>query len=214
LLAAPRASLFFSVVAVAGLAIGAFAIGVLMLPHAGVLGDRQGEMTCLQIAFSNERAYSIIASFAPDAQAAMARLLVPGDMVFAWSYGLTLAGLVGLVVLRLDGRWRKWGAVAIWFPIAAALLDDVEDVFLYQTVQSVIANPDVLMSPMLPALAGTAAVLKYTALCVLTPAYSVGAVVRGLQIDRRFTAMIVYALLLMMIASLFARLAPQLPLCF
>lgn len=214
LLNVTRPRLFFSAVATAGLAVGAFAIGVLMLPHAGPLGTRQGEMTCLQLAFTNERAASIIGSFAPEAQEAMAKLLVPGDMVFAWSYGLILAGLVGLLTLRLDGHWRRWGAVAIWFPIAAALLDDIEDIFLFQTVRSVIANPDVLMSPILPALAGTAAVLKYIALCALTPAFSIGGVVRGLQIDRRIGALVVYALLLLMIASLFMRLAPQLPQCF
>lgn len=214
LLDRPRPALFFAALAVTGMAIGAFAIGVLMLPHAGPLGDRQGEMTCLQVAFTSERATAIVGSFEPAAQSAMAKLLVPGDMVFAWSYGLTLAGLLGLVVLRLDGRWRRWGAVALWFPIAASVFDDIEDVFLLQTVQSVINNPDVLMSPLLPALAGTAAVLKYTALCVLTPAFSVAAVVRGLQVDRRITALLVYVLLLMMVASLFVRLAPQLPLCF
>ena len=213
LLDMPRAWLFFSGLTVAGLAVGAFAISVLMLPHAAALGDRQGEMTCLQVAFTSERASAIVNSFEPDAQNAMAKLLVPGDLVFAWSYGLTLAGLVGLLALRLDGAWRRWGEIAIWFPIAASLLDDVEDVFLFQIVQSVIRNPDVLMSPILPAIASTAAVMKYIALCGLTPAYAIGGVVRGLQIDRRFAALIVYVLLLMMVASLFMRLAPQVPLC-
>ena len=213
LLDMPRAWLFFSGLTVAGLAVGAFAISVLMLPHAAVLGERQGEMTCLQVAFTSERASSLINSFEPAAQGAMSRLLVPGDMVFAWSYGLTLAGLVGLLALRLDGGWRRWGAVAFWFPIVAALLDDIEDVFLFQTVQSVINNPDVLMSPMFPAIAGVAAVMKYIALCGLTPAFAIGGVVRGLQIDRRFAALVVYLLLLMMVASLFMRLAPQVPAC-
>ena len=207
-------ALFFSALSVAGVAVFAFAVGVLMLPHAGALGERQGEMTCLQVAFTSERAASIIGSFAPEGQQAMARLLVPGDMVFAWGYGLILAGLVGLLTLRLDGRWRRWGAVAIWFPIAAAIFDDIEDVFLFQSVQSVLMNPDVSMSPMLPALASVAAVLKYFALCVLTPVFSIGGIVRGLQIDRRIGAFVVYSLLLMMIASLFMRLAPQLPQCF
>lgn len=99
----PRATWIFSIASLAGLGIGGFAIGRLMLPHSGPLGERIGEMTCLQLAFTSERVTNIVLSFSDEAQQAMLRLLVPGDLTFAWSYGLILFGLLGLLVLRLNG---------------------------------------------------------------------------------------------------------------
>ena len=137
-----RASFFFAAMSLAGLGIGAFAIGRLMLPNSAPLGDRMGEMTCLQLAFTAERASSLIGSFPAEAQAAMRALLVPGDITFAWSYGFILAGLVALLARRLDGAWFRAGAVAMWFPIAASVLDVIEDVFLFKMVSFMIAGAE------------------------------------------------------------------------
>ena len=100
-------------------------------------------------------------------QRAIAAMLVPGDLLLAWGYGLTLAGLVGLMARRFDGAWRRAGAIAMWFPIAAAVLDCIEDAFLYGIVTQLIADPSSTVSSASPAFAGIAATLKYTFLCVL-----------------------------------------------
>jgi len=197
-----------------GVAIFAFAIGVLMLPHSAALGDRMGELTCLQLAFTAERASGIVLSFGPEARAAIAALLVPGDVTFAWSYGFLLAGLIGLLTRRLDGAWFRAGAIAVWFPLAASVLDCVEDVFLLSIVTRLIAAPEVVLSPILPALASTAATLKYVALCLLTPIFAVAGTVRSLRTDRSIGALVLYVLLIYSIISMIMRPAQHLPACF
>ena len=210
-----RASLFFAAMSLAGLGIGALAINRLMLPHSAPLGDPMGELTCLQLAFTSERAASLVGSFSPEAQAAILKLLIPGDVTFAWSYGLILAGLVALLARRLDGAWLRVGAVAMWFPLAASVLDCIEDVILFRMVSFLIAGDGAAAS--LPAawalLASTAASLKYIFLCVLTPAYSIGGIVQGLRSDRSVGALTIYALLLFVIISIVARPLQQIPAC-
>jgi len=208
-----NASLILSLACLSGLAVGAFAIGGLMLPNSAPLGERIGEMTCLQLAFTSARAMEIISSFPPEAQAAMARLLVPGDVTFAWSYGLILAGLVGLLARRLEGFWFRAGAVAMWLPLVASFLDCVEDVLLLQMVTRTIADPDTVFPAALPFLASTAATVKYLALCILTPAYAIGGIVEGLKTDRSLTALIIYLLLFLAIVNIVMRPLQQLPGC-
>ncbi len=214
LLRFPQGSWIFSAMALSGVCLFAFAVGVLMLPHSVALGDRMDEMTCLQLAFTAERASGIVLSFGPEARAAMAVLLVPGDVTFAWSYGFLLAGLVGLLTRRLDGVWFRAGAIAVWIPLAASALDCVEDVFLFTIVMRLIAAPDVVLSPILPALAGVASVFKYVALCVLTPIFAIAGTVRALGTDRSIGALVLYAILLLTVVNMVMRPAQQIPACF
>jgi hypothetical protein len=211
-----RAAPLFAATSLAGLGIGALAITRLMLPHSGPLGDRMGELTCLQMAFTSERASSLIASFSAEAQAAMLALLVPGDVTFAWSYGLILVGLLGLLARRLDGTWLRMGAVAMWFPLAASVLDCIEDMFLFRIVSFMIAENSAAatLPATLPLFASTAASLKYIFLCVLTPLYATGGIIQGLRSDRSVSALIIYALLLFAIISIVARPLQQIPACF
>jgi len=208
-----RATWLFAVAFLAGLGIGGFAIGRLMLPHSVPLGERMGEMTCLQLAFTSERTTNLILSFPGEAQAAMLKLLVPGDLTFAWSYGLILFGLVGLLVLRLKGVWYRIGVFAIWFPLVASMLDSIEDLFLFKIVSAVIDDPGIQLPGILPLAASTAATLKYIFLCLLTPVFAVGGVIQGLRVDRSVGAWIVYVLLIYAVGSIVLRPLQQIPAC-
>lgn len=198
----------------AGVGVFAFAVGVLMLPHSAALGDRLPELTCLQVAFTPARATAIVSSFTAEQQLAVSRLLVPGDVTFAWGYGLVLAGLVGLLARRLDGRWQTAGAIVMWLPLVASLLDVTEDLFLHAIVATLIEHPAATVEPALPALAGIAATVKYVALAILTPAYSIAGILRGLMVDRRAGALLVYFLLLLACISMVMRPLQQIPDCF
>ena len=213
LLNSSRATWFFAIALLAGLGIGGFAIGRLMLPHSTPLGERMGEMTCLQLVFTGERATSLILSFSTEAQAAILRLLIPGDLTFAWSYGLILFGLLGLLVLRLNGIWRRIGVYAMWFPLVASLLDSIEDLFLFKIVSLVIDDSATSLPGILPLAASTAATLKYVFLCVLTPVFAVGGVIQGLRSDRSIGALVVYALLIYAVGSIVLRPLQQIPAC-
>lgn len=197
-----------------GVGVFAFAVGVLMLPHSAVLGDRLPELTCLQVAFTPARATAIVSSFTAEQQLAVSRLLVPGDVTFAWGYGLVLAGLVGLLARRLEGRWQTAGAIVMWLPLVASLLDVTEDLFLHAIVATAIEHPAATVEPALPALAGIAATVKYVALAILTPAYSIAGILRGLMVDRRAGALLVYFLLLLACISMVMRPLQQIPDCF
>lgn len=204
----------FAAASVAGVAVFAFSIGRLMLPHSAPLGERIGEMTCLQLAFTSQRATELVLSFPPEARVAMSKLLIPGDITFAWSYGLILFGLVGLLALRLQGDWRRVGVYAMWFPLAASLLDSIEDLLLFGIVSSLIDDPAAGVSAVAPLAASTAATIKYVFLCVLTPIYAVGGVIQGLRTDRSLGAFVVYGLLMYAIVSIVVRPLQQVPGCF
>ena len=209
-----RATWLFIAASIAGVGVFAFSIGRLMLPHSGPLGERIGEMTCLQLAFTSERAINLIVSFSPEARIAISNLLVPGDLTFAWGYGLILFGLVGLLVLRLEGAWHRIGVYAMWFPLAASLLDSIEDLLLFGIVSSLIENPGAEISAILPLAASTAATIKYIFLCVLTPVYAIGGVTQGLRTDRSIGAFIIYGLLIYAVGSIVIRPLQQVPACF
>lgn len=213
LLNLPRATRVFVIASLTGLGIGGFAISQLMLPHSVPLGERMGEMTCLQLAFTGERATNLILSFSAEAQAAMLKLLVPGDLTFAWSYGLVLFGLLGLLVLRLNGAWRQVGVYAMWFPLVASVLDSIEDLFLYRIVSLVVEDPGISVPGNLPLAASTAATFKYIFLCVLTPVFAVGGVMQGLRTDRSIGAWVVYVLLIYVAGSIILRPLQQIPGC-
>lgn len=214
LIRSPRAAWILSAMSLAGVGVFAYAVGVLMLPYSPALGDRLPELTCLQVAFTTVRATSVIMSFTAEQQVAIANLLVPGDMVFAWSYGLLLAGLVGFLARRFDDVWLRVGAVVMWMPLAASIFDVIEDLFLYAIVAQLIENPSMIVVDELPLLAGVAATLKYLALVVVTPAYSLAGILHGLRVDRSAGALVVYFLLLVVCISMIMRPLQQIPACF
>ncbi len=125
-----------------------------------------------------------------------------------------LAGLVGLLARRLDGRWQTAGAIVMWLPLVASLLDVTEDLFLHAIVATLIEHPAATVEPALPTLAGIAATVKYVALAILTPAYSIAGILRGLMVDRRAGALLVYFLLLLACISMVMRPLQQIPDCF
>ena len=214
LIQARRGGLWLSLITVAGIVVFGLAVGVLMAPYQAGIGDRLPEMQCMQIAFTPARAASVIMSFSAAGQAAMAGLLMPGDLGLAWGYGLFLLGLVGLLTRCLDGKWRRYGTIAMWFPIAASVFDCIEDIFLYSMVTQLIAAPDSDLPVIVPLLASVSATLKYTALSLLTPAFTVAGVVQGIKTNRSGSALLIYALALL--GSLMFALPPlrSLPACF
>jgi len=210
----PRGGWILSCVALSGIGVFIFAVAILMGPYAEAVGDRRNELMCLQVAFTPARAAAVVQSFSPEAQQAIAALLVPGDVVFAFFYGLLLAGLVGLLARCLDGAWRRAGTIAMWFPLIASCFDVIEDLFLQVVVLQLINAPDATVSPMLTTFAGLAATAKYIALCGLTPAYSIGGIVRGIRTNRRISAWIVYVLVILVVVSICMPVVQQMPKCF
>jgi len=210
----PNSALYFGLLALAGFLIFGVAIGVLMAEPAKVVGDRLAELTCLQIAFTPERYTAVFQSFPPDMQRAVLKLLLPGDVVFAWGYGLLLAGLIGLLAMRLPGEWQRWGAMIFWAPLLAATLDCVEDVFLFAIGTQQLAEPGVAIAASLPLLAGIAATLKYFALSIVTPAYGLAGIVKGLTFDRSIIALLLYLFLGLLLISMVLQPLQRVPLCF
>lgn len=194
----------------AGVGIFGFATGVLMAPFASVLGDRLPELTCLQVAFTGARFADVFGSFTPEQQAAIAQLLIPGDVVFAWGYGLLLTGLLGLLTLRLPGGWQRAGRVLMWTPLVASALDCIEDLFLHAlAVAPAGSDPGLL-----PLLAGIAATLKYLNLSVLAPAYGIAGSIKGMTHDRRAGGLVIYLLVVVNALAFVARPLQQIPACF
>lgn len=196
--------------ALAGVGIFGYATGVLMGPFAPVLGHRLPELTCLQVAFTGARFAAVFGSFTTDQQAAIAHLLIPGDVVFAWGYGLLLTGLLGLLTLRLPAAWQPAGRVLRWAPLLASALDCLEDLALH-TLAVAPAGSD---PGLLPLLAGIAATLKYLNLSVLAPAYGIAGSIRGLAHDRRIGALVIYLLVVVNSLAFIARPLQQIPACF
>lgn len=215
LLRTPRAPLVFSLLALAGVVVFGLAVGVLMQPAVAIVGmERTSDLVCLQLAFTPERATEIVLSFPPEARPGIAQLLVPGDLALAWGYGLLLAGLTGLLAMRLTGAWFRVGAIALWVPLVASTLDCIENAFLYAIVVPLAANPDAIIVPMLPLMAGIVSSLKWVALAVITPAYGFAGIVKGLSSDRSVPAIVVYSLLFVVLLSMVVKPLQDIPACF
>jgi hypothetical protein len=210
-----RQAWIFAAMALAGFGIFGYATGVLMAPHAPVLGERMADLTCLQVAFTSERYAAVFGSFSPVQQAAIARLLMPGDMVFAWGYGFLLTGLLGLLTLRLPAGWQRAGRVLTWTPLVASVFDCLEDVALLMlATASAAAEPPGIGPGLLPLLAGIAATVKYVNLSVLAPAYGIAGSLKGLAHDRRSGALLIYLLVAANAVAFVARPLQQIPACF
>jgi hypothetical protein len=215
LLRMPRAPLIFSLMAVFGVLVFGLAVGVLMQPAVQVVGmDRTSELVCLQLAFTPERAAAVVLGFPEEARMAIAQLLVPGDLALAWGYGFLLAGLTGLLALRLTGRWFEVGAIAMWIPLLASTFDCIENAFLYAIVVPLAQNPDAVIPAFIPLLAGVVSSIKWVALCVLTPAYGFAGIAKGVTIDRSWPALIIYVLLFLTLLSMVLKPIQDIPACF
>ena len=215
LLKSRRATLIFSLLAVTGVVVFGLAVGVLMQPAVQIVGmERTAELVCLQLAFTPERAASVVLGFPEAARIAIAQLLVPGDLALAWGYGLLLAGLTGLLALRLPGGWRRAGAIALWIPLLASTLDCIENAFLHAIVMGLVNAPDTLPASALTLLAGGVSSLKWIALCVATPAYGFAGIFKGLGTDRSWSALLVYALLFVVLFAMVMKPLQDIPACF
>lgn len=214
LLSAPRAPLAFSLLALTGVLVFALAVGVLMQPAVQLVGmERTGELVCLQLAFTPERAASVVLGFPEAARIGIAQLLAPGDLALAWGYGLLLAGLMALLAMRLPGAWFRVGAVAMWVPLLATLLDCIENAFLYAIVMGLVEAPDVLPAMALTLSASLVSSLKWIALCVVTPAFGFAGIAKGLAVDRSGSALLVYFLLFIVLLSMVIKPLQDIPAC-
>jgi hypothetical protein len=215
LLRAPRASLLFSLLAIAGVLVFALAVGVLMQPAVQLVGmERTAELVCLQLAFTPERAAAVVLGFPEAARTGIAQLLVPGDLALAWGYGLLLAGLMALLAMRLPQPWLRIGAIAMWVPLLATALDCIENAFLYAIVTGLVAAPDVLPAAVLTVSAGVISSLKWIALCVVTPAFGFAGIAKGLTVDRSWPALLIYVLLFIVLLSTVLKPIQDIPACF
>ena len=215
LLRAPRASLTLSLVACVGVLVFGLAVGVLMQPAVQLVGmERTGELVCLQLAFTPERAAAIVLAFPETARTGIAQLLVPGDLALAWGYGLLLVGLMGLLCMRLPGYWFRIGAVVMWLPLLATVLDCIENAFLYPLVTGLVAAPDVLPSAALTLGAGVASVLKWIMLCIVVPVFGFAAIIKAINTDRRWSALVIYVLLFTVLLSMVLKPIQDIPACF
>ncbi|MEE4186775.1 MAG: hypothetical protein V2J12_13515, partial [Gammaproteobacteria bacterium] len=168
----------------------------------------------LQVAFTPARFSTFFLAFPQPVRVAIAELLVPGDLVFAWGYGLLLAGLTGLLAMRLPGRWQSTGALLLWAPLVASTFDCVEDVFLWTMAQQLLADESARLAAALPLLASLAATLKYLALVVVTPAYGLAGIAKGFGVDRSIGALLLYGFLGLNLMLIILRPLQQLPPCF
>jgi len=215
LLRAPRAALTLSLVACVGVLVFALAVGVLMQPAVQLVGmDRTAELVCLQLAFSPERAAGVVLSFPESARIGIAQLLVPGDLALAWGYGLLLTGLMALLVMRLPQPWLSIGAIAMWAPLVATVLDCIENAFLYAIVTGLLAAPNVLPAAALTVSAGVISTLKWLALCIVTPAFGFAGIAKGFTVDRSWPALIIYFLLFLVLLSMVLKPIQDIPACF
>ncbi len=198
-----------AVMTLAGVGIFGYATGVLMAPFTPVLAERLPELTCLQIAFTGQRFAAVFGSFAPEQQSAIAQLLIPGDVVFAWGYGFLLTGLLGLLTLRLPAGWQRAGRVLMWTPLFASVLDCLEDLSLHALATA----PPGSDPGFLPLLAGIAATLKYLNLSVLAPTYGIAGSIKGVTHDRRVGALVIYLLVVANALAFVVRPLQQIPAC-
>jgi hypothetical protein len=193
----------FSLVAATGLCLFIFAIAVLMQPASSVVSqERTAELICLQLAFVPERAAAVLLNFSVEERKAITQLLVPGDIGLTWGMGLTLAGLISLLAMRLPGNWLRVGAFIMWAPFVSATFDSIEDIFLFTIVSQFVVDAAAAINPTLTFLASTAATIKFIALIVVTPAFGIAGIVKGLSVDRSISALIVYLLLAFAIISI------------
>jgi hypothetical protein len=145
--------------------------------------------------------------------AALQQLLVPGDMIFAWGYGLVFFGVLGLLTARLSGRWQRVGAVIMWAPLLASLFDVFEDIGLHSMVTTV-AGGDTGVLPAVAMLTTISASLKYLFLAVVAPAYGIAGSVKALTTDHRLRSIGLYVFVVLVAFSMMQKPFSEIPACF
>jgi hypothetical protein len=197
-----------------GLAVFGFAIGVLMTPPTEIVGmDRLSELTCLQMAATPERALTVLNAFDANQQQALQQLLIPGDVIFAWGYGLVFAGVLGLLTTRMTGRWLAAGSVLMWAPLCASLFDVFEDLGLHSMVTNVVAG-DGQLSSLVVLFTTVFASVKYLLLAGVGPIYGFAGVAKAATTDRRLRSIGLYCLVLLVALSMVQKPIAEIPACF
>jgi len=200
---------------VAGMVIFGTAIGALMSPYTDIIGmDRLGALTCLQMAGTPERALRFLAEYNATELAAVRGLLIPGDVVFAWGYGLVFSGLLGLLTLRLDGAWRKAGAILMWAPLLASVFDVFEDLGLYNLVSHAIDTTPAELSPTVTLVTTINASIKYFLLAVVGPVYGLLGTFQAVRTHRSAGSWAVYISVVVVAASMAQKPLSEIPACF
>ena len=215
LLEAERAATKLTLIALSGLGLFVLAVAALMAPYANIVGNENlSQLVCLQLGFTPERSAGLVLGFPLNAQQAIRGLLVPGDMTLAWGYGLVLAGLGGLVALRLPSERRVLAGLLIILPLGASLFDSIENVFLFAIVGELLAQPELALNPALPFLAGVAATVKWSLLAVATPVAGLWALGLAFVADRKPVSLLVYVLFFIVLLSMVIKPIQDIPSCF
>jgi hypothetical protein len=102
----------------------------------------------------------------------------------------------------------------MWVPLVASTFDCIENAFLYSIVMQLAENPDAVIAAILPLMAGIVSTIKWVALCVVTPAFGFAGIVKGLTIDRSWSAPIIYFLLFVSLSSMVMKPIQDIPACF
>ena len=166
---------------VAGMAIFALSLSLLMLPYSGVIEDSGGkDLTCLQIPFTKSRAGEIIDSYDDEAMLAARNLHVPGDLIFPIGYALLYSGLIGLIVRQQEGDWLRVGLVVMFFPFMAMILDWIENAFILRMLAIAADQSTEAIPAWMPAAGGLAGSLKYLFLSLLAPLFGIALIIRSL----------------------------------
>ena len=145
--------------------------------------------------------------------AALQQLLISGDVIFAWGYGLVFFGVLGLLTARLSGRWQRVGAVIMWAPLLASLFDVFEDIGLHRMVTTV-AEGGTGILPAVVLLTTISASLKYLFLAVVAPAYGVAGAVKAFKTDRRLRSIGLYVFVALVAYSMMQKPFSEIPACF
>ena len=177
----PNAQRWLIAMVVAGLAIFALSLSLLMVPYSSVIEESGGkDLTCLQIPYTKARAAAIIDSYNNEARSAARALHLPGDVLFPIGYALLYSGLTGLIVRHQEGRWLRVGLVVMFFPFVAMVLDWVENAFILRMLTIATEQSTDAIPAWMPAVSGLVGTLKYLFLSLLTPLFGIALIVRSL----------------------------------
>ena len=199
--------------AVLGFCVFGVATGVLMSAPIEVIGmDRLGELTCLQMAGNSDRAIVVLDQFGSDELIALKQLLIPGDVVFAWGYGFLFSGLLGLLTIRLSGRWVSVGRVLMWAPLLASVFDVLEDIGLYQLIAAYVIEV-ASVSNATALLTTISASIKYLLLALIGPAYGISASIKSFASDRHWRSLCLYVLVILLAVSMVQKPLQEIPNC-
>jgi hypothetical protein len=151
---------------VAGLAIFALSLSLLMVPYSSVIEESGGkDLTCLQIPYTKARAAAIIDSYNNEARSAARALHLPGDL---------------LIVRQQEGRWLRVGLIVMFFPFVAMVLDWVENAFILRMLTIATEQSTDAIPAWMPVVGGLVGTLKYLFLSLLAPIFGIALIVRSL----------------------------------